>query len=135
MVKIANAKVIDNCSRQVQKEMYIRLYHMFGGKTPEERFFSESERIRRLSQEKLDTDFLLEIERRASVDNVIVIDQVEYEVPSRFSRQRIRLRYSPDMETIYVVESDETLTPIKLLNKSENSMVKREKVRYSGGEE
>lgn len=125
-----------NVSLQAYVAKYNRTAHSsLGGKTPEERFFSESERIRRLSQEKLDTDFLLEIERRASVDNVIVIDQVEYEVPSRFSRQRIRLRYSPDMETIYVVESDETLTPIKLLNKSENSMVKREKVRYSGGEE
>ena len=125
-----------NASLQAYIAKYNRTVHSsLGGRTPEERFFSESERIRRLSQEKLDTDFLLEIERRASVDNVIVIDQVEYEVPSRFSRQRIRLRYSPDMETIYVVESDETLTPIKLLNKSENSMVKREKVRYSGGEE
>lgn len=36
VVKIANAKVIDHCSKQVQKEMYIRLYHMFGGKKPEE---------------------------------------------------------------------------------------------------
>lgn len=36
VVKIANAKVIDNCSKLVQKEMYIRLYHLFGGKTPDE---------------------------------------------------------------------------------------------------
>lgn len=36
VVKIANAKVIDNCSTQVQKEIYARLYHHFGGKNPDE---------------------------------------------------------------------------------------------------
>ena len=36
VVKIANAKVIDNCSKRVQKEMYTRLYQLFSGKKPEE---------------------------------------------------------------------------------------------------
>lgn len=35
VIKIANAKVIDNCSTQVQKEIYSRLYHQFGGKNPD----------------------------------------------------------------------------------------------------
>ena len=42
---------------------------------------------------------------------MIVIDQIEYEVDYRFARQRIRLRYSPDMKEIFIVESDGTLTP------------------------
>ncbi|WP_418751649.1 hypothetical protein [Frisingicoccus sp.] len=75
------------------------------GKSPQDRFFSEPEQIRRLPQEQLQTDFLLEIERRVSADSVIVIDQVEYEVDYRFARQRIRL-----------------------LNKQDNANVKREKV-------
>ena len=58
-------------------------------------FFSEPEQIRRLSEEDIRQDFLLEIERRVSADSVIVIDQIEYEVDYRFARQRIRLRYSP----------------------------------------
>lgn len=54
--------------------------------------------------------FLLEVERRVSADSVIVIDQVEYEVDCRFARQRVRLRYSPNLQEIYVVEPDGTLT-------------------------
>ncbi|MBO6269759.1 MAG: transposase [Clostridium sp.] len=104
------------------------------GKTPQERFFSEPELIRRLPQDVIDHSFLLEIERRVSADCVIVIDQVEYEVDCRFARQRITLRYSPDMSEIYVVEHDGTLTPIHLLNKQENASVKREKIRLTGGE-
>ena len=105
------------------------------GMSPQDRFFSEPEQIRRLSADDIDKDFLLEIERRVSADCVIVIDQIEYEVDYRFARQRIRLRYSPDMKDIFVVETDGTLTPIRLLNKTENALVKREKVHLCKGDE
>ena len=119
---------------------YVRLYNQrvhssLNGKSPEERFFSEPEYIRRISDEQIESSFLLEIERRVSADSVITIDQVEYEVDYRFAKQRITLRYSPDMDDIYVVEHDGTLTPIRILNKQENSTVKREKVRLTGGDE
>ena len=105
------------------------------GCSPQDRFFSEPEQIRRLSEEDIRQNFLLEIERRVSADSVIVIDQVEYEVDYRFARQRIRLRYSPDMKDIFIVEADGTLTPIRLLNKTENALIKREKVRLCKGDE
>ena len=75
------------------------------------------------------------MERRVSADSVIVIDQVEYEVDCRFARQRVRLRYSPNLQEIYVVEPDGTLTPVRLLNKQENALVKRDKVRLCKGDE
>lgn len=105
------------------------------GRSPQDRFFSEPEQIRRIPQDQLDKDFLLEIERRVSADSVIVIDQVEYEVDFRFARQRIRLRYSPDLKDIFIVEPDNSLTPIRLLNKQENAQVKREKIHLCRGEE
>ena len=105
------------------------------GNSPQDRFFSESDRIRRLPDEEIDHCFLLEIERRVSSDSVIVIDQTEYEVDCRFAKQRIKLRYSPDMKDIFIVEADGTLTPIRLLNKTENAFVKREKIHLCRGEE
>lgn len=105
------------------------------GMSPQDRFFSEPEQIRRLSEEDIEKDFLLEVERRVSADSVIVIDQIEYEVDYRFARQRIRLRYSSDMKEIFIVESNGTLTPIRLLNKTENAFIKREKVRLCKGDE
>ena len=76
------------------------------GLSPQDRFFSEPEQIRRLSEEDIRQNFLLEIERRVSADSVIVI-----------------------------VEADGTLTPIRLLNKTENALIKREKVRLCKGDE
>lgn len=105
------------------------------GKSPQDRFFSESEKIRRLPFEEIHQAFLLEIERRVSSDSVIVIDQIEYEVDYRFAKQKIRLRYSPDMKEIFIVEADGTLSPIRLLNKQENAFIKREKIHLCRGEE
>ena len=105
------------------------------GKTPQERFFSEPEQIRRLPDPDLDRSFLLETDRRVSADSVIVIDHVEYEVDCRYAKQKLRIRYSPDMKEVYIVEQDGTLTPVRLLNKVENASVKREKFMLCRGEE
>lgn len=123
-----------NLLAYVQK--YNRTVHSsLKGKSPQERFFSEPDRIRRLSDTDIESSFLLELERRVSSDSVIVIDQIEYEVDYRFAKQRIRLRYSPDMKDIFIVEADGTLTPIRLLNKTENAYIKREKIHLCRGEE
>ena len=76
------------------------------GLSPQDRFFSEPEQILRLSEEDITQNFLLEIERRVSADSVI-----------------------------FIVESDGTLTPIRLLNKMENALIKREKVHLCKGDE
>jgi len=39
------------------------------------------------------------------------------------------------MKEIFIVEADGTLTPIRLLNKTENALIKREKVRLCKGDE
>ena len=131
-----------NSLEELRKSLYayVDQYHhtihsSLSGCSPSQRFFQESEHIIRLPAEQLDTFFLLEIERRVSADNVIVIDQEEYEVHYRYARQRITLRYSADMKQVYIVDQNGTLEEIKLLNKHENAHIKREKIKYTGGEE
>ena len=119
---------------------YVRTYNQtkhssLKNLSPQERFFQEPELIKRLPENLIRDSFLLEIERRVSADSVIVIDQVEYEVDYRFARQRITLRYTPDMKDIFIVEADGSLSPIHLLNKQDNAFIKRDKVRLTGGED
>jgi len=111
------------------------VHSSLGGRSPSDRFFSEPNHIYRLSPEDIDQSFLLEIERTVSSDSVVVIDQTEYEVDYRFAKRRIRLRYSPDMKEIFIVEANDSLTPIKLLNKLDNSMIKRDKIHICRGDE
>lgn len=104
--------------------------------SPRDRFFEESALIKRLSDEDIETSFMLEYERRVSADNVVVLNETEYEVPYIYAKQRITIRYSADFENVYVVNKNNgELTPIKLLNKHENSHIKREKVKLTGGTE
>ena len=100
---------------------------------PQDRFFSEAGRIRRLAEDEIEKSFLLETERRVSADNVVMIGKTEYEVHYRYAKQKIRLRYSPGLEKVYVVEASGDLTPITLLDKNANASVKRERVHLSGG--
>ena len=121
-------------------QQYVRSYNQtvhssLKGMSPQDRFFSEPELIKRLPEDQIEKSFLLEIERRVSADSVVTIDQIEYETDCRFAKQRITLMYTPDMKDIYVVENDGTLTPIHLLNKHDNASVKRDKVRLTGGDE
>lgn len=85
-------------------------------KAPQDRFFEESFMIKRLLDEDIDKSFLLEYEQRVSADNVIVLDEIEYEVPYRYAKQKITLRYSKDFEKVYVVDKlTQDLKPIKFL--------------------
>lgn len=111
----------------------LRAHSSLTGRSPQERFFSEPEKIRRLPEERFKTGFLLELERRVSADSVVTIENIEYEVDMRFARQRIRLRCSPGMEEVYVAGADGTLIPVRLLNKQENASVKRGQVFLSEG--
>ena len=94
-------------------------------KSPISRFFDSGEEIIKIDDETLENNFLLEIERKASIDCVIQIDNKEFEVPQKYSNKKIKLRYSPDYRKCYVVASDNTLTKIELLDKIANSKIKR----------
>lgn len=112
------------------------IHSSLNGLSPQDRFFQESSLIKRLTDEQIENSFLLEYERRVSTDNVVMINETEYEVDYRYSRQKITLRYYPDLSKIYVVDQHTgELTAIKLLNKQENSLIKREKVKLTGGDE
>ena len=111
------------------------IHSCLNGLSPQDRFFKESHMIKRLTDKQIETSFLLEYERRVSADNVVMIDETEYEVDYKYSKQKITLRYSPDLSKIYVVDKDTNeLTEIKLLNKHDNSVIKRKKVKLSGGD-
>ena len=111
------------------------IHSSLNGLTPQDRFFSESVKIKRLSDKQIEEGFLLEIDRRVSSDNIVVIEQIEYEVDYRYARQKIKLRYSPDLSKIYIVDNNTNeLMEIKLLNKHDNSVIKREKIKMIGDE-
>ena len=109
-----------------------RVHSSLNGKSPMERFFSESTLIIRMNENEIERSFLLEIERKVSNDSVIVINEKEYEVNYKYQGQRLLIRYSPDLKKVYVVDSiSKEMEPIELLDKNKNSTMHRQKVKLS----
>ncbi len=101
------------------------IHSQLKGKTPIERFFDSSDEILRLDNELIEKSFLLEIERKATFDCVIQIDNIEFEVPQKYGNKKIKIRYSEDYKTCYVVTPEGELEKITLLDKVANSKMKR----------
>ena len=80
-VNIRCFKNLDVYKRQIHRSL--------NKKTPQDRFFEESSLIQRYDDEKIDKIFLIEKERKVSNDNVIMIDQKEYEVNYRYAGQKL----------------------------------------------
>lgn len=101
-------------------------------KSPNDRFYEESNIIIEIDKESIERSFLLELERKVSPDGIVVIDNKEYEVDYHYQNQKVLLRYSPDLSKVYVVDKDDdSLKEIKLLDKKSNSSVKRKKISLS----
>ena len=108
---------------------YIREYNntihsSLNGKTPVQRRNQDASIIKYLPEENIDRDFMLEIERKVSFDSVVLIDTKEFQVPYRYSSRKIKIRYSHDYSKAYVINGN-NFEEIKLLNKIENSQIKR----------
>ena len=118
---------------------YVRKYNLtvhssLDGISPHDRFFSEPKCIRRLPDNQIDTLFLLEDTRRVSADSVIRINTVDYETDCKFAKSKVSIRYLPDMSAVYIEDSDGSLTPVRPLNKHENSVSKRQEHVFGGAD-
>lgn len=109
------------------------VHSSLNGKSPQDRFFEESNLIVRLDEERIEKTFLLEVERKVSRDNVIVLEDREYEVNYKYAGKKLLLRYSPDLSRIYSVDrSTGEMEEIRLLDKIANSSGHRSTFRISG---
>ena len=103
--------------------------------TPQDRFFEESSLIYRFDEDRINKTFLLEDERTVSADNVIVIENKEYEVDYKYAGRRLLIRYSADLSKIYSVDRKTgEMEEIHLLDKYKNSLGHRKTFRYSNDE-
>ena len=110
---------------------YNQTIHSSLDMSPIDRFYSESSLIKRIPEEKTDKIFLLEYERKVTADSIVHIENEQYEVDYRYAGQRLLLRYAPDLSRIYSVDKNTgELEEIKIVNKIQNSNMKRKKFKY-----
>lgn len=81
---------------------------------------------RRIEEEKLEEIFMHEEKRKVSSDRTISFNNILYEVPYRYVGQEVTIRYYVDkLDELWVYEGNDRKEKCKILNKIDNSKVKR----------
>ena len=120
---------------QVSLNEYVNIYNnnvhsSLNGLTPMERYLKEVELVKKIDEYSLEKDFLFEIERRVSIDNIVVIDNKEYEVPAIYSSKKVKIKYLDPKDGVFIVDNDKQIE-IKPLDKKANA--KRVRISLQGG--
>lgn len=83
-------------------------------------------KYRRIEEEKLEEIFMHEEKRKVSSDRTISFNNVLYEVPYKYVGQEVTIRYYVDkIDELWVYEGNDRKEKCKVLNKVDNSKVKR----------
>jgi len=119
---------------QVSLNEYVNAYNnnvhsSLNGLTPMERYLKEVELVKKIDEYSLEKGFLFEIERRVSIDNIVVIDNKEYEVPAVYSSKKVRIKYLDPKDGVFIVDNDKQIE-IKPLDKKANA--KRVRISLQG---
>ena len=99
--------------------------------TPLDRFFEESKLIIKPEEDRIDDIFLIEMTRKATRDGVIEVNNVQYEVDQKFNGKVVSLKFSPDYDKVYSVDSRNVEEELKVLDKTANARRKRKKYKIT----
>lgn len=94
---------------------------------PLDRYLSEKDRIQKFSKDVLDSAFLHRYVRTVRTDSTIQINNIQYEVPSEYMKDKINVYLDPeDMDKAWFspADKDEKIR-LRRLNKTENVKVVR----------
>ncbi len=114
-------------------EKYMNTVHSSIGMSPRERYLKDHSRIKFIPKEILDEHFLHRVTRTVNNDATIKLYTKLFEVPQKYIRQKINVRYSPlQLDKAYIYDQNNVHTDtVYLLKKTDNSRVKRKVLDYT----
>ena len=114
-------------------EKYMNTMHSAIGMSPRERYLKDLPRVKFIPKEILDEHFLHRVTRTVNNDATIKLYSELFEVPQKYIRQKINVRYSPlQLDKAYVFDQNNVLTDtVYPLKKTDNSRVKRNVLDYT----
>ena len=113
---------------------YNSKYHSGIENIPRNRFQKDYDKIKFIeSKEEIEKIFLHIEEKPVAADSTIRLRGKDFEVPQKYIKQRILIKYSPeDLSHVYIYNPKEkTLEKIEPVDKIANSKMKRENISYS----
>ena len=99
--------------------------------TPNARWFKDSHLIKKLDNNFIDIAFLHTAYPTIRSDAIANIKSHEFEVPMKYIGKKIIVKYNPlDFSTAWIYEDNKLACNIKLVNKVDNSKIKRKNSLY-----
>lgn len=126
--KYKNIEELENDYKEYLLKDYINKKHSELQETPNNVWHEgiKNTQYKLVEEKKLDEIFMHTEERKVNKDRTINLNNKVYEVPYKYVGQKIELRYTVDkQDEIWIYEKEEKKEKCKLLNKEENSKVKR----------
>ncbi len=112
---------------------YNNSFHSGINNSPKDRFMKDVSNLKFIPEEELEKHFLHRITRKVNSDSTVSIDKVLYEVPQKYIKQKINIRYSPiNPDSVFIFDENnlplERVYPVK---KVDNSKIKRNTIDYT----
>ena len=117
-------------------EQYNNTVHSsLNGKTPNQRFFDQADLIKYLDINEFNEAFMVRFERQASIDRVVTINSIEYELDPIFANKKVKFMATSDYKEIYAINPHSGIKlPVKLLDKTANAKMSRKNFSYTQGD-
>lgn len=117
-------------------EQYNNTVHSsLNGKTPNQRFFDQADLIKYLDTNEFNEAFMVRFERQASIDRVVTINSIEYELDPIFANKKVKFMATSDYKEIYAINPHTGIKlPVKLLDKTANAKMSRKNFSYTQGD-
>lgn len=112
---------------------YNNHFHTSIQDTPRNRFMKDYALLKFVSSEELLEEYFLHtFDRKVSTDSTIQIQNKNFEVPSKYMKQRVTVKFNPhNLDVAYIYSNgkkEETIYPVQRI---ENSKIKRKSISYS----
>ncbi len=126
-------KSIDDFQKSL--DAYVNKYNntihsSLNGLSPMSRFQKDINIINHLSKDDINNHFLLEISRKATFDSIVYINEIQFQLPPKFSNRRVQLLYSCDLLNVFVLD-DNIKIEVFRVDKISNSKIKRLQYKLS----
>lgn len=122
-------KTLEDVNESLRKFIYkdyINKKHSSTNETPNERWHNEYKIITFLNDNFIDDSFLHRHNSKVRKDRTIKLLNNYYEVPFKYTGQKIEVRYNPnDLKEVFIFEDNKKIETCKMVDKVANSKIKR----------
>lgn len=99
--------------------------------SPKARWFRDQDKIKKIDNNLIDEYFLHTAYPKIRSDSIAYIKKLEYEVPSKYIGKKIVVKYDfSDRTKAWIYDNNKKQEQIKIVNKVENSKIKRKETMY-----